>query len=166
MAWSKQQRMDVRRLYVSDGLPPQEISRTTGVPVATICRWRAKAKRDGDDWDRSRYQVCLSTDHIEGLNRQILGRYLDMLTVTVEAIHTADLDPFEKTKALTSLADSYNKMVGAIKRVNPEVAVADVAVQVLAIVHETLAQRAPDAKERLADCLDEITAKIQERFAS
>ncbi len=89
-----------------------------------------------------------------------------MLTVTVEAIHTADLDPFEKTKALSSLADSYNKMVGAIKRTNPEVAVADVAVQVLAIVHETLAERVPDVKDRLADCLDEITAKIQERFAS
>lgn len=166
MAWSKQHRMEVRTLYVSEGLPPQEIARKTGIPVSTICRWRQLAKRDGDDWDRARFQVCLSSEHIEGLNRQILGRYLDMLTATVESIHAADMDPMECTKALSSLADSYNKMTGAIKRTNPEVAVADVAVQVLAIVHEVLSQRAPDLQDRLADCLDEITAKIQERFAT
>jgi hypothetical protein len=135
-----------------------------GIPVSTICRWRASAKKQGDDWDKARYQTCLSSEHIEGLNRQILGRYLDMLTNTVEAIHSADLDPLDKTKALTSLADSYNKMVGAMKRINPEVAVAEVAVNVITIVHEALKAQSESAAAALTECIDEITARIQERY--
>jgi len=164
MAWSKQQRLEVRNLYVNDGLQPQDISRETGIPVSTICRWRSQAKKRGDDWDKARYQTCLSSEHIEDLNRQILGRYLDMLTNTVNSVHAADLDPLEKTKALTSLADSYNKMVGAMKRINPEVAVAEVAVNVITIVHEALKARSESAAAVLADCIDEITARIQERY--
>ncbi len=166
MAHSKQRRLEARQLYVSDGLPIGEIAQHLNIPVSTIARWRKQAKNAGDDWDSARYQVCLSSNHIEGLNRQILGRYLVMLQNTVEAIYAAEIDPLERTKALTSLADSYNKMVGAMKRTNPEVAVADVAIQVLGIVHDTLSAKAPALKEALAGSIDEITVKIQERFSS
>jgi transposase len=153
-----------RDAYVNGGQSIPEIARALGVVDFTVKRWRLEAKKRGDDWDKARYQAHLSKDKVGELNQRILAQYLETLTSATNAVYTTDMTPIEKTKALVSLADSYNKMISAMKRTDPEVAVANIAVDVLTIVHDTLKAQSESAAKALTKCMDEITARIQERY--
>ncbi|SDO03847.1 Protein of unknown function [Desulfonauticus submarinus] len=164
MAYKKEIIEQARKLY-ADGLSFAILSKKLNISEATLRRWKTKDKSTIYDWDRLRYTNSLSEDSVESINKQILTKFLDILNTTIQEVQTLpDLDPQEKVKALASLGDTFNKMVSAMKKTTPEVAVADVALKVLEIVFDVIKEDQEITTE-LSKYLDAINQRITKEFA-
>ena len=154
---------EARKLY-SEGLSYELIAKKLNVSHSTILRWKRKDAGTPFDWDHLRYLGMLSQDSIENLNQAILAKFLDMLDTTIKEVYQADLSPTEKTKDLASLGDTFNKMISAMKKTTPEVAVAEVALKVLEIIIDTIKEDR-DLSERFTLYLDKINERIIQEFS-
>lgn len=162
MAYKQELKEEARNLYAS-GLSVELISSRLNIPRSTIIRWKRKEKGSPLDWDHLRYISSLSEQSIETLNQTILAKFLDMLENTIQEVYDSELSATEKTKALASLGDTFNKMISAMKKTTPEVAVAEVALRVLEIVIDTIREDR-ELAERFSQYLDRINAKIIKEF--
>ncbi len=153
-----------RKLY-ADGLSIELIAKKLKISESTIRRWKGRDKNTIYDWDKARYLNNLSNESVENINRSILTKFLDMLDVTINEIQkTPELDANDKVKALASLGHTFNKMISAMRKTTPEVAIADVALRVLEIIFDVI----KDDKElttELSRYLDVINQRITKEFA-
>lgn len=121
MAHGDDVRRKVRAAYVFDQLGLEIAAVKEGVPEATARRWKREAKAAGDDWDRARSAQLLAGGGIEEVVRQTLAVVVQQVQATVETIQiNTDIPPAEKVQMLASLADAYNKLIAASKRMMPE----------------------------------------------
>lgn len=132
MAHSDDTRRAVRGAYVFDQVSMELAAPMHGVPVATARRWKAESKKAGDDWDKARSAQMIAGGGIEDVVRQTLAVVVQQVQATVELIQNApDMPPAEKVQALASLADAYNKLMAASKRLMPETDKLAVAMDVI-----------------------------------
>ena len=120
MAHPKETRELLRQKYVYDRLPLEAAAQAAGVPPATARSWKYAAKEQGDDWDKLRAAHLLAGGSLESIGRATLTGFLVQYQSTIEEVSAADRDPFAKAQALASLADSYNKVVAANRKILPE----------------------------------------------
>lgn len=116
---------DIRRLvraaYVFDQLSLEVAAAKHDVPHATVRNWKRAGKELGDDWDKARAAQMIAGGGIEDVVRQTLGVVVQQVQATVEAIQSdKDMKPEAKVQALSSLADAYNKLIAASRRLMPE----------------------------------------------
>jgi hypothetical protein len=161
MAHGEDSRRAVRAAYVFDQLSLEVAAAKHGVPFATVRNWKRAGKELGDDWDKARAAQMIAGGGIEDVVRQTLGVVVQQVQATVEAIQAAsDMAPGDKVKMLCSLADSYNKLMAASRRLMPEtdkLAVAtDVAKRMAEFVRTNYPQHAPAFAEILAPFGDEL----------
>ncbi|ANQ83690.1 hypothetical protein dqs_0614 [Azoarcus olearius] len=144
MAHPDDTRRAVRAGYVFDQLGLEVAAVKEGVPVATARRWKAEAKKAGDDWDRARGAQLLAGGGIEDVVRQTLAVVVQQVQATVESINLAtDMDPATKVQMLASLADAYHKLMAVSKRLMPETDKLAIAMDVLKRFGEFIAKRKP-----------------------
>jgi hypothetical protein len=92
-----------------------------GIPEATARRWKTEARKAGDDWDKARAAQFMAGGGIEDVVRQTLAVVVRQVQATIESIQNdADMPPGERVQNLASLADAYNKLIAASRRVMPE----------------------------------------------
>ena len=163
MAYKSELRDKARNFYAS-GLSIDLISKKLSIPKSTIQRWKRKEKGTPLDWDHLRYISTLSDQSIESLNQTILAKFLDMLDSTIQEVYESEISAQEKTKLLASLGDTFNKMISAMKKTTPEVAVADVALRVLEIVLSVVKED-EELTERFTPYLDQIKERIIREFS-
>lgn len=121
MAHGEETRRAVRAGYVFDQLTLDAAATRAGVPEATAKRWKREAREAGDDWDRARSAQMIAGGGIEDVVRQTLAVIVQQTQATVDAIQAADNMPAaDKVQMLTSLADAYNKLMSASKKLMPE----------------------------------------------
>ncbi|OGS90848.1 MAG: DNA-binding protein [Gallionellales bacterium GWA2_60_18] len=161
MAHGEDSRRAVRAAYVFDQLSLEVAAAKIGVPYATVRNWKRTGKELGDDWDKARGAQMIAGGGIEDVVRQTLGIVVQQVQATVQAIQDApDMLPGEKVQALASLADAYNKLMAASRKMMPEtdkLAVAtDVAKRLAEFVRTNYPQHAPAFAEILAPFGDEL----------
>lgn len=107
----------------------------------------------------------LAGQGMEAIARQTLSDYVTQHKALMGEIITADdMTAQQKTAALASLADSFNKMVSASRRVLPESNELAVALRVIQLLTEFVRQRFPQHATALLEVLepfaDEVAAKL------
>ncbi len=144
MAHGEDTRRAVRGAYVFDQLGLEVAAVKEGVPTATARRWKREAKDAGDDWDKARSAQMIAGGGLEDVVRQTLAVVVQQVQATVDSLQAAEnMEPAAKVQALASLADSYNKLIAASRRVMPETDKLAIAMDVLKRFGEFIAKRKP-----------------------
>ena len=161
MAHDDSIRRAVRGDYVFNQLGLEVAAAKNGIPYATVRNWKREGKELGDDWDKARAAQMIAGGGIEDVVRQTLGIVVQQVQATVQAIQDApDMKPEAKVQALASLADAYNKLMAASRKLMPEtdkLAVAtDVAKRLADFVRANYPQHAPAFAEILGPFGEEL----------
>jgi len=161
MAHNTQTRAAVRAAYIFEMLPLSQIATAHGVPLATLRSWKKRALDTGDDWDKLRGAQALAGEGVESIARQMVADYVVQHKALMEAVLTAkDINPAAKVAALASLADSFNKMLAASKRVLPETGELAVALRVLRLLGEYVQREYPQHANALLEVLEPFAAGL------
>jgi hypothetical protein len=155
MAHPEDSRRAVRGGFVFDQLTLEASALRSEVPIATARRWKSEAKRAGDDWDKARSAQMIAGGGIEDVVRQTLAVVVQQVQATVETIQAApDMDPATKVQMLASLADAYNKLMAASRRLMPETDKLAVAMDVIKRLSEYVAKRKPALAGEFVELLE------------
>lgn len=165
MAHSSVTQARARAAYIHDNLPLEQIARLVGVSEPTLRRWKRQAKTDGDDWDKARGARVLAGEGIEQVARQMLADYVVRhQTLTENVLDDPDMGAAAKVSALASLADSFNKIVAASRRVLPETNELAVALQTLGLLGDFVRQNYPQHAAALLEVLEPFGDEVGKRF--
>ena len=167
MAHPQEKRDEVRRRYVFENCPLEMAAAFAQVPVATARSWKYAAKETGDDWDKVRAAHFIAGGGLEDVNRLIMAGFLVQYQATFEQLNGggADIDPIARVQALGSLADAYNKMVAANKKILPETSELATAMRVLNLLAEFTAQKYPNHLAAIGELLEPFGAYMQDKLA-
>jgi len=144
----------VRASFIFDQLGLEVAAMKHGVPDATAKRWKREAKQAGDDWDKARSAQMIAGGGIEDVVRQTLAVVVQQVQATVETIQAApDMAPADKVQMLASLADAYNKLMAASKRLMPETDKLAVAMDVIKRLDSYLRENHPQQASSFAELL-------------
>lgn len=167
MAHTAQTRAAVRAAYIHQMLPMTQIATAHSVPLATIRSWRARAKAEGDDWDKLRAANALAGEGVEAVAREMVSNYVTMHKALMDEVLTsAEIPAGKKVEALSSLADSFNKMIAASRRVLPETGELAVALRVLRLLGEYVQQHYPQHAAALLEVLEPFADELPKRLGS
>ncbi len=161
-------RQKARTLYVYKGCSFKDIERIIKVPDKTIRRWKDRAKEMfEDDWDSVRHIISLSEQTVDTINRQVYAEWLTKFKeVQKKILNDAKMVTTARIAALASLADSFNKMIAAMRKIEPEVNVASTALTVLETIADYLNEADEGLARKFAEHIDAIGLKIQHKFAA
>lgn len=165
MAHDAKTREQVRAAYIFDNLPLAQISASRGISLGTLRAWKKKALEAGDDWDRRRAAHQLAGEGMEAIARQTLSEYVTQHKALMgEIISAQNMSASQKTQALASLADSFNKMVAASRRVLPESDELSIALRVIQLLTEFVRQRFPQHAAALLEVLEPFAEEVAVRL--
>ncbi|MFM2042109.1 MAG: hypothetical protein RLY86_685 [Pseudomonadota bacterium] len=132
MAHTPEKRDALRRRYVYDRMDLAQAAETEGVGYATARRWKAAAEDAGDDWERARSVVRLTSEGQANLGQIMLEDYMTLHAATVQGLMAAqDVDPLDKAEAMSRLADAMNKTMSAVAKAAPQLNKQAIAADVL-----------------------------------
>jgi hypothetical protein len=161
MAHGEDTRRAVRSAYVFDQLGLEVAALKVGVPVATAKRWIREARAAGDDWERARSAQMIAGGGIEEVVRQTLAVVVQQVQATVDAIQqSSDMDPASKVQMLASLADAYNKLMAASKRLMPETDAMAVRLDTVKRLGEFIRARHPRHANAFSEVLEPFAAEL------
>ncbi|WII93177.1 DUF1804 family protein [Kingella negevensis] len=85
---------------------------------------------------------------------------------TFEALNNSENgDPIERVQALGSLADAYNKMVAANKKVLPETSELATALKVLEMLGVFVKEKYPKHLAAFVEVLEPFGVEVEKRFS-
>ncbi|WP_374348608.1 DUF1804 family protein [Chitinimonas sp.] len=155
MAHGDDTKRAVRAAFVFDGLELPAAAAKHGVAEGTARRWKYQAKEVGDDWDKARGAQMLAGGGIEEVARQTLAIVVMQVQTTVQAINESpDMRPEVKVQMLTSLADAYNKLLAASRRLMPETSQLATAMDVLQKFGQFIRDKYPKHLAAFAEVLE------------
>lgn len=154
MAHGEETRRAVKAAFVFEQLSLEMAALKIGVPIATARNWKRSAKAAGDDWDKARSAQLIAGGGIEDVVRQTLAVVVQQVQATIEAIQAdPNLQPSDKVKMLASLADAYNKIMAASRRLMPETDKLAVATDVARRMSEFIRANYPQHAAAFAEIL-------------
>jgi transposase-like protein len=155
----------VRASYVFDQLSLEVAAAKHEVPHATVRNWKRQAKDLGDDWDKARAAQMIAGGGIEEVVRQTLGVVVQQVQATVQAIQdNQGMTPEAKVQALASLADSYNKLIAASKRLMPETDKLAVATDVVKRLADFTRTKHPKHAAALIEVLEPFADELARAY--
>lgn len=165
MAYTKDVMDAVRASYIHEQLPLNQAAAKHAVPEGTARRWIANAKRNGDDWDKLKTAYVLAGEGLEAASRQVLMGFLLQHQAVMEQLSAdKDLSASKKAEMLTSLADGFNKTVGASRRVLPETNKLAVALGVIEDFAEYVQKVKPDVLGVFVELLEGFGAVVEAKY--
>ncbi len=155
-------------MYIYHNLTYANIECATGVPIRTVRSWKNRARlKNNDNWDKARHINSMSQQSVDTINRQV---YADWLTkfkeVQTSILNDMQRDALGKVSVLTSLADSFNKMIAAMRKIEPDVNIAATALKVLTIITDYLSDADTDLANSFTQHIDPIGGRIQKEFTT
>ena len=161
MAHPAEVRDKVRRAYIIDRLSLEVAAAKMGVSYGTVSRWKQQAMAVGDDWDKMQSAQLLGSGSIEDLGRMTLVGFVTQYQATMEEVAlAADVGPALKVQMLASLADAFNKIVAANKRILPETSELATAMDVVQKLAMFVRQRYPKHVAAFAELLEPFGAEL------
>lgn len=164
MAHSQETRAAVRSAYVHQFQSLPQAAEQTAVPYDTARTWKRKAKADGDDWDKARDAARLAEGGLGDLTKLVLADFTAQFRTTMDNLRAEPGDPLEAAQALTRMADSYVKMVGAAAKAEPAITRQGIALEVLRLLAEFIRQHRPDLMAGFAEILEPFGAHLQKEL--
>ncbi len=165
MAHSEDTRRAVRASFVFDQISLEVAAPMHGVPVATARRWIREARAAGDDWEKARSAQMIAGGGMEDVVRQTMAAMVQQVQATMDAIQAApDMPPAAKVQALASLADSYNKLIAASKRLMPETDKLGVAMDVIKRFGEFVAKRKPALASEFVELIEPFGEELARAY--
>lgn len=165
MAHPDDTRRKLRAAYVIDQFGLEIAALKLSVPTGTARRWKSEAKDAGDDWDRARSAQLIAGGGMEEVIRQTLAVVVQQVQATVESIQAApDMSPGDKVQMLASLADAYNKLMAASKRMMPETDKLGVAMDVVKRLSEFVAKRKPGLAGEFVELLEPFGEELAKAY--
>lgn len=155
MAHEPDTKRQARSLYIEQrqSLPVIEIA--TGVPVATLRRWKSEASKRGDDWDALRSASTIAGEGLESLVSEVIQDFVIVHQAAIEQLKTdTALPPVAKAKILASLADAFQKTVGSAGRISPKISELGVAMDVLRRLADYTARHHPASAPALLQVIE------------
>ena len=165
MAHANETRQALRRKYVYERKSMQQACAELDISHRSGQNWKAKAMREGDNWDHQRDAWLLAGEGQEFMARKILQDYLLQHEAVLKAIRDdKDLTAMQKVTCLTGLADAFTKTMNAVSRTTPtmnRLAIASEVVQVFArFIQENYPQHGP----MLLEVLEPFTQKVSKIY--
>lgn len=165
MAHGEDTRRAVRVAFVFDQLPLEAAAIKAGVPSGTAKRWIREARAAGDDWERARSAQMIAGGGLEDVVRQTLAVVVQQVQATVEIINQSpDMDAATKVQMLVSLADAYNKLMSASKRMMPETDKLGVAMDTIKRLLEYAKGRYPSSTAMLVEMLEGFGEEVVKAY--
>lgn len=165
MAHSATVQARARAAYIHDTLPLEQVATLTGVPFATLARWKRQSREKGDDWDKLRAANLLAGEGVEAVARQMLADYVTQhKTLMHTVLNDPSMDAAKKVSALASLADSFNKIVAASKRVLPETGELAIALQTITLLAEFVRRQYPQHAGAIIEILEPFGEEVARVF--
>jgi len=165
MAHGDPTRCAVRASYVVDQLSLSAAAARNGIPITTVRNWKRADKKLGDDWDRARVAQMIAGGGIEDVVRQTLGVVVQQVQATVQAIQeNPDMSPQIKVDMLASLANAYNKLITASKRMMPETDKLAVATDVVKRLVEFTRTQHPQHAQALLEVLEPFGDELAKAY--
>jgi hypothetical protein len=151
----------VRAAFVFDQQGLEVAALRHAIPLATARRWKTEAKAEGDDWDKARSAQMIAGGGMEDVARQTLGVAVQQVQATLDSLQADDqLAAVDKVKMLASLADAYNKLLAANRRLMPETDKLAVAADVQRRLVEHLREAAPQLVAALVPHLQPFSEQL------
>lgn len=161
MAHTPETRKAVRAGYVYQRLALDVAAASHGVSASTAQRWRMEAAREGDDWDKARAASSLAGEGRELLARQVLEDYLRQHQAALVALDGDEKVPaLARAEALAKLADSFNKVMAAHARLQPELSRLAVAMEVLQRMACFISERYPQHAASFLEVLEPFGGEL------
>lgn len=155
MAKSADTRALVRKHYVFDRLSLDQAAKHSRVSYATAKRWKDRAEKEGDDWDKVRTAATMAGGDVEQITRQILTDVLVQLQGTLDIIKAdKDIDSARRVELLSSLMDNINKSMSAMRRFLPETNALAVGMIVIRGLAEFVQQKFPQHGKVFVEILE------------
>ncbi len=165
MAHSKTVRDAVRTAYVHEGLNLPRISEIHGVSQPVIRQWKARARKQGDDWERARLASEVSARGVAEASEAMLVRFLRQAQVLLPKIEDdPELSTAERIKLMVSLSDSYSKMTASFARANPKVNELTVAMDVVRLLAEFIAREHAEHAPALVAVLEAFGPALTAKY--
>lgn len=165
MAYPKEDRDKVRRAYIFDRIPLDKCETLFGISYATLQRWKKEAKAIGDDWDKVRAAQTLAGSEIEDVARQLLTDLVIIFKSTTELIkEDVGLSSTDKAELLASLADSYNKAIGANRKLMPVADKLAIAMTVMEMLGKYIQTTKPEAMPIFVEILVPFGEVLSKEF--
>ena len=165
MAHGEDSRRAVRAAYVFDQLALEAAAAKIGIPYDTVRNWKREAKKMGDDWDKARAAQMIAGGGIEDVVRQTLGIVVQQVQATVQAIQEADdMSPATKVDMLASLADAYNKLMAASRKMMPETDKLAVATDVVKRLADFTRTKHPKHASALIEVLEPFADELARAY--
>jgi hypothetical protein len=165
MAHDDEIRRAVRAAYVFEQLSLEAAAVKHGVPHATCRNWKRAGKELGDDWDKARSAQMIAGGGIEDVVRQTLGIVVQQVQATVQAIQDAEnMAPGDKLQMLASLADAYNKLMAASRKLMPETDKLAVATDVVKRLADFTRTKHPKHAAALIEVLEPFADELAKAY--
>lgn len=165
MAHDDATKREVRKQYVHQRLALTSIALTSGVPLATINRWKREAKEGGDDWDKARSGALIAGEGISALIAQSIEEFtVQFQSVMDELKGDCNLSAAEKVKLLATLSDAFNKTVAAASRAAPKLSELGIAYDVLQRLIKFVAAKRPELSETMLELIEPFGEELAEVY--
>jgi len=165
MAHNNSIRNAVRVSYVIDQLSLAASAAKHGIGYSTAWYWKKVAKKWDDDWDIARAAQMITDGGIEDVVRQTLGVVVRQVQATVRAIQeNPDMPPQVKVSMLASLANAYNKLISASKRLMPVTDKLEVATDVVKRLTEFIRIQHPKHASALLEVLEPFCDELAKAY--
>lgn len=154
MALPPELREKVRAAYVYQRLSLEVAALQADVSLRTAQSWRKKAEGTPEDWDTARAAAGMSSTEKENMGRELLDNFLIMFKTTQQNVLNLPTspDPGEalktskaQTEMMASLAYTFERMTGSLKRLMPEVNRAVIANEIVELLVGYIKREYPDS---------------------
>ena len=151
----KDKRLEAEKLYIKDGFSCAEIAQKIGVNEGTVYRWKGDAAEKGEasDWDSQRRVYNMSP-------REMFAIYAETVKTWIVQV--------QKTPGLLSdgkIADAIVKHVSVLQKLDTRSQYMGVALDLIKIANQWLAENQPDVKEKLDPHWEAIYQELQKYSA-
>lgn len=124
------------------------------VPYATAVSWKDAGKKSGDDWDLARRARQTSGAGAQEMFSQILEEVGTQYLFTLDLIkNSEDLPVTTRGEMLTSMVDGLAKSARLAGLVNPQVNELAVAMKVLRLFNDHVAEHKPELRVTFVDLM-------------
>lgn len=165
MAYTAHHKANARAAYIHDNLPLEQVSAKLGISLPTLTRWKREAKKHGDDWDKLRAANLMAGEGIEAVQRQMLTEYVNQHKTLLESVITnTDLATEVKVKAISSLADSFTKMIAASRKILPETNELAIALDTLSMLSDYIRREFPQHGAAFVEVLEPFGQEISKKY--
>ena len=163
MANDMETRRKARADYVYRRMTLSTIAVTLNVSQATIGRWKAAAKADGDDWDMARSGAVLAGEGLDVVVSSVVEDFVIMAQALLDEVkNNKDLSIDQKIKHMVALGDAMVKVTASAGKLAPKISELGVAQSVvqhlIAFVQEQFPQHISVVQEILVPFGDRIAS--------